>query len=32
MKCADHRQVLEMADSLLQRIAPDIVSIAMKGN
>lgn len=32
IKCADHRQVLEMADSLLQRIAPDIVSIAMKGN
>lgn len=32
MKCADHRQVLEMADSLLQRIAPNIVSIAMKGN
>ena len=32
MKCADHRQVLDMADSLLQRIAPDIVSIAMKGN
>lgn len=31
MGCSDHRQVLEMSDALLQRIAPDVVSLAMKG-
>ncbi len=31
MKCSDHRQILEMAESLLQKIAPDVVNLAMKG-
>lgn len=31
MKCGDHRQVLDMLDAFLQRVAPDVVSLAMKG-
>ena len=31
MKCGDHRQVLDMSDAFLQRVAPDVVSLAMKG-
>ncbi len=31
LKCTEHAQILEMSDELLHRIAPDVVSLAMKG-
>ena len=31
LKCTEHAQILEMLDGLLHRIAPDVVSLAMKG-
>ncbi len=31
LKCTEHAQILKMSDELLHRIAPDVISLAMKG-
>jgi len=31
LECTSHTRILEMSDELLHRIAPDVVSLAMKG-